>query len=251
MRKVTAIVPAAGLGRRAGGDVPKQFLPLGGIPILTRTLRNLTGSGLVDALILVVPPGSEDWCQYHVLAPYSLPPLIAMVPGGAERQESVFRGLERVAADTRIVVIHDAVRPFISPDLLRRTIEAAANFRAAVAAIPAVETVKVVESGFIRETPSRDRLWIAQTPQAFQGELIQEAYGRAAADGVRATDDAMLVERLGVPIKVVSSYPENIKITTAEDLERAEQILSRWKDAGCGSASAMTSTPSSPDVRSS
>ncbi|MGH7424846.1 MAG: IspD/TarI family cytidylyltransferase, partial [Candidatus Methylomirabilales bacterium] len=143
---------------------------------------------------------------------------------------------------------HDAVRPFVSSDLHRRTVEAAWSFRAAVAAVPAVETVKVVESGFIRETPSRDRLWIAQTPQVFHGDLIQEAYRRAAADGFRGTDDAMLVERLGVKVKVVPGYPENIKITTGEDLERAEQILSRWEAAGCGSASATTFIPWSPDA---
>ena len=240
---VTAIVPAAGLGRRAGGDVPKQFLLLRGMPILTRTLLNLTNSGLVNALVLVVPPGAEEWCQQHILAPYPLPPIIQIIPGGAERQESVFRGLQRTTAETQLVVIHDAVRPFVSPDLLRRTIEAAQTFRAAVAAVPAVETVKVVERELIRETPPRDRLWIAQTPQAFEGELIREAYRRAAADGFRGTDDAMLVERLGVQVKVVLSYPENMKITTAEDLQRAEQLLSRWEDAGCGSASAMTSIP--------
>lgn len=240
---VTAIVPAAGLGRRAGGDVPKQFLLLRGMPILTRTLLNLTNPGLVNALVLVVPPGAEEWCQQHILAPYPLPPIIEIIPGGAERQESVFRGLQRTTAETQLVVIHDAVRPFVSLDLLRRTIEAAQTFRAAVAAVPAVETVKVVERELIRETPPRDRLWIAQTPQAFEGELIREAYRRAAADGFRGTDDAMLVERLGVQVKVVLSYPENMKITTAEDLQRAEQLLSRWEDAGCGSASATTSIP--------
>jgi 2-C-methyl-D-erythritol 4-phosphate cytidylyltransferase len=240
---VTAIVPAAGLGRRAGGDVPKQFLLLRGMPILTRTLLNLTNPGLVNALVLVVPPGAEEWCQQHILAPYPLPPIIEIIPGGAERQESVFRGLQRTTAETQLVVIHDAVRPFVSPDLLRRTIEAAQTFRAAVAAVPAVETVKVVERELIRETPPRDRLWIAQTPQAFEGELIREAYRRAAADGFRGTDDAMLVERLGVQVKVVLSYPENMKITTAEDLQRAEQLLNRWEDAGCGSASATTSIP--------
>ncbi|MEE9182015.1 MAG: 2-C-methyl-D-erythritol 4-phosphate cytidylyltransferase [candidate division NC10 bacterium] len=240
---VTAIVPAAGLGRRAGGDIPKQFLLLRGMPILTRTLLNLTNPGLVNALVLVVPPGAEEWCQQHILAPYPLPPIIQIIPGGAERQESVFRGLQRTTAETQLVVIHDAVRPFVSPDLLRRTIEAAQTFRAAVAAVPAVETVKVVESELIRETPPRDRLWIAQTPQAFEGDLIREAYRRAAADGFHGTDDAMLVERLGVQVKVVSGYPENMKITTAEDLERAEQLLRRWEDAGCGSASATTSIP--------
>ncbi|MFQ5988381.1 MAG: 2-C-methyl-D-erythritol 4-phosphate cytidylyltransferase [Candidatus Methylomirabilales bacterium] len=240
---VTAIVPAAGLGRRVGGDVPKQFRLLKGIPILTRTLLNLTTAGLVDRLILAVPPGTEEWCQKEIITPYSVPPIIEIIPGGAERQESVFLGLQRAAVGTQIVVIHDAVRPFVSSDLLQRTIEAARSVRAAVAAVPVTETVKVVESDFIRETPSRDQLWVAQTPQTFQGDLIQEAVRRAAADGIRGTDDAMLVERLGVPVRVVLSYPENVKITTAEDLERAEQILSRWEDVGCGSASVTTSTP--------
>jgi 2-C-methyl-D-erythritol 4-phosphate cytidylyltransferase len=247
MGNVTAIVPAGGLGRRAGGDVPKQFLLLRGMPILTRTLLHLTTSQLIDALILVVPPGTEEWCEEQVLAPYPLPPIIEVVSGGAERQESVFRGLERASKDARLVVIHDAVRPFVSSDLLRRTVEAAWSFRAAVAAVPAVETVKLVESGFVRETPSRDLLWIAQTPQAFHGELILDAHRRAAVDGFRGTDDAMLVERLGVKVKVVPGYPENIKITTGEDLERADQILSRW-EAECGSASATTFIPWSPDA---
>lgn len=245
---VTAIVPAAGLGRRVGGNVPKQFRLLRGMPILARTLLNLTNSGLIDRLILVVPPGTEDWCQKEIIASYSLPPIIEIVPGGAERQESVFLGLQSAPVGTELVVIHDAVRPFVSSDILRRTIEAAREFRAAVAAIPAVETVKVVESGFIRKTPFRDNLWIAQTPQTFERDLIEEGVRRAVADGVCGTDDAMLVERLGVQVRVVVSYPENIKITTTEDLERAEQILSRWEDAGCGSASVTTSIPSSPDA---
>jgi len=245
---VTAIVPAAGLGRRVGGNIPKQFRLLSGMPILTRTLLNLTTSGLIDRLIVVVPPGTEDWCQKEIIASYSLPSIIEIVPGGAERQESVFLGLQRAPAGTELVVIHDAVRPFVSSDLLRRTTEAARKFRAAVAAVPAVETVKVVESGFIRKTPSRDSIWIAQTPQTFERDLIEEGVRRAVADGVHGTDDAMLVERLGVRVRVVLSYPENIKITTMEDLERAEQILSRWEDAGCGSASVTTSIPSSPDA---
>jgi 2-C-methyl-D-erythritol 4-phosphate cytidylyltransferase len=249
MMKVTAIVPAAGLGRRAGGDVPKQFLPLRGIPILIRTLRNLTTPGLIDSLILAVPAGAEEWSRRQILAPYPLPPIIEIIPGGVERQESVFRALEGAPVESRLIVVHDAVRPFVSPDLLRRTIEAASSFGAAVAAVPAVETVKVVEGGFVQETPSRDRVWIAQTPQAFHGDLIREAHRRAVADGFQGTDDAMLVERLGVPVRVVPSYPENIKITTTEDLERAEQILGRWEDAGCGSASATTSIPWSPDAR--
>lgn len=245
---VTAIVPAAGLGRRVGGDIPKQFRLLRGMPVLTRTLLNLTTSGLIKRVILVVPPGAEDWCQKEIVASYSLPPIIEIVPGGAERQESVFLGLQRVTLGTEIVVIHDAVRPFVSSDLVQRTIEAARNFRAAVAAVPAIETIKMVEGGFIRETPSRDQVWIAQTPQTFQADLIQEAVHRAVAEGIHGTDDAMLVERIGVPVKVVLSYPENIKITTVEDLVRAEQILSRWEDVDCGSASVTTSTPWSPDA---
>ncbi len=226
---VTTIVPAAGLGRRMEGEVPKQFRLLGGMPLLSRTLLNLTAPGLVDAVILVVPPGAEAQCRREVVDPYPFSPLVEIVPGGAERQESVFLGLQRATAETDLVVIHDAVRPFVSSDLLRRTLDAAREWRAAVAAIPAVETIKVVEDGFIQATSSRDRLWIAQTPQAFQVALLREAHRRAIADGFQGTDDAVLVERLGVRVRVVLGSPENLKITTAEDLERAEQILVRWR----------------------
>jgi len=226
---VTAIVPAAGLGRRMEGEVPKQLRLLGGMPLLSRTLLNLTTPGLMDAVILVVPPGAEARCRREVVDPYPFASIIEIVPGGAERQESVFRGLQRATAETDLVVIHDAVRPFVSSDLLRRLLEAAREWRAAVAAIPATETIKVVEDGFIQETPSRDRLWIAQTPQVFQAALIREAHRRALAEGFQGTDDAMLVERLGVRVRAVLGSPENIKITTAEDLERAEQILARWR----------------------
>ena len=225
---VTAIVPAAGLGRRMEGEIPKQFRLLGGMPLLSRTLLHLISPGLLDALILVVPPGAEAQCRREVVGPYPFPPIIEIVPGGAERQESVFRGLQRATAETDLVVIHDAVRPFVSSDLLRRVLGAAREWRAAVAAVPAAETIKVVEDGFIQETPSRDRLWIAQTPQAFQAALIREAHRRAVAEGFQGTDDAMLVERLGVRVRVVLGSPENIKVTTTEDLERAEQILVRW-----------------------
>lgn len=226
---VTAIVPAAGVGRRMEGEIPKQFRLLGGMPLLSRTLLNLTTPGLVDTVILVVPPGAEAQCRREVVDPYPFSPIVEVVPGGAERQESVFRGLQRATAETDLVVIHDAVRPFVSSDLLRRILEAAREWRAAVAAVPAAETIKVVEDGFIQETPPRDRLWIAQTPQAFQTTLIREAHRRAVAEGLQGTDDAMLVERLGVRVRVVLGSPENIKITTTADLERAEQILVRWR----------------------
>lgn len=226
---VTAIVPAAGLGRRMEGESPKQFRPLGGMPLLSRTLLHLTTSGLVDAVILVVPPGAEARCRREVVDPYPFSSITEIVPGGAERQESVYRGLERATAETDLVVIHDAVRPFVSSDLLRRILDAAREWRAAVAAVPATETIKVVGDGFIQATPPRDRLWVAQTPQAFQSALLREAHRRAIADGFQGTDDAMLVERLGVRVKVVLGSPENIKVTTTEDLERAEQILVRWR----------------------
>src|SRR3989304_456338 len=155
MKDVTAIVPAAGLGRRAGGSDPKQGPLLGGMPILTRTLLHLTTPGLINALILVVPPGAEEWCRRHVLAPYPLPPIIDIIPGGAERQGAGSRGPPARAAGSRVVVIHDAVRPFVSADLLESTIDGARRFRAAVAAVPAVETGKGVEDGVVGGAPAR------------------------------------------------------------------------------------------------
>lgn len=203
----------------------KQFLPLDGIPILARTLLALSKGGAVQSLVVVVPPG-EEARGMELIHRFQIPVEAEVVEGGAERQESVYLGLQRAKPITDLVVIHDGVRPFVSQELLQACLREAEAWGAAVAAIPVKETIKEVdEEGLILGTPERRRLWAAQTPQVFRYDLIVEAHRRAREEGFVGTDDAALVERLGVKVKVVLGSPDNIKITTPEDLVLAEQLV--------------------------
>ncbi len=222
--QVTVIVPAAGGGTRFSAPVPKQYLPLLGVPILARTLQALLASG-VNRLILVVAPQEEARCRAEILTPYGLA-VDAVVPGGADRQASVFAGLRQAGDAGDIVLVHDGARPLVSSEVIRAAAAAAAAVGAAVVAVPVTDTIKVAgPDQRVRETPVRGRLWAAQTPQAFRMGLFREAHERALRDGYRGTDDSVLVERLGHPVQLVPGSPENLKITTPADLALAEQIL--------------------------
>jgi 2-C-methyl-D-erythritol 4-phosphate cytidylyltransferase len=222
---VTAVVPAAGGGARMAGAQPKQYLPLAGVPLLTRTFQALRASGRVDSLILVVPPGHEARCRAELLEPFGLT-ADAVVAGGADRQASVFAGLTRVPEGTDLVLVHDGARPFITAVVIGAAVAAAAEAGAAVVAVPVTDTIKVAgPDGWVVETPERGRLWAAQTPQVFRPALLRRAHGRALRDGVRSTDDSALVERLGHPVRVVPGSPENLKITTMADLALAEHLM--------------------------
>jgi 2-C-methyl-D-erythritol 4-phosphate cytidylyltransferase len=222
---VTAIVPAAGGGTRLSGPVPKQYLSLTGVPLLTRTLQALWASGAVTSLILVIPPGHEARCRAEIQKPFGVH-VDAVVPGGADRQASVYAGLLQIPPATEIVLVHDGARPFVTPEIVRAAVAAAAEVGAAVAAIPVTDTIKVAAAdGRVLETPARGRLWAAQTPQAFRAPLFLEAHARALTEGFRGTDDSVLVERLGRPVCLVPGSPENFKVTTWEDLPVAEEIL--------------------------
>jgi len=223
---VTAVIPAAGTGVRMGGAVPKSFLPLGGIPLLACTLLRLARSQVIDAYVLVVPPGTEETCARTVVAAYRVPAVARIVPGGALRQASVRAGLQALPPGTDVVLVHDAARPCVPVGVVRAAVEAAIREGAAVAAVPATETVKEVGAdGRILRTLPREALWIAQTPQAFARALILEAHAAAAADGFQGTDDAALVERLGRPVALVPGSSENIKVTHPADLELAARLL--------------------------
>lgn len=221
---VTAIVPAAGGGTRFGGELPKQFFPLRGVPILIRTLAALTRNDLIRHLIVVVPPGEESWGQ-TLARRFEITREVEFVAGGKERQESVYLGLMRAKATTDLVVIHDGVRPFLSAGLLEACVREAERWGAAVVAVPVKETIKEVEGSFVMGTPERDRLWIAQTPQAFHHPLILEAHRLARDQGFLGTDDTSLVERLGAKVRIVPGSYENIKITTPEDLLLADRFI--------------------------
>lgn len=222
---VTAIVPAAGAGVRFGGLAPKQYLPLAGLPLLAWTLKALAASGRVDCLILVAPPGQEARCRAEVLEPCGLS-VDQVLAGGADRQASVCAGLAGASADTDLILVHDGARPLVTPEIIRTAVQAAGTEGGAVVAIPVTDTIKVADlEGRVAETLPRGRLWGAQTPQVFRAAWLREAHQRALVDGFRGTDDSVLVERLGYPVRLVPGSPENLKITTMADLARAEHIL--------------------------
>jgi len=224
--RVAAVVPAAGSGQRMGRSTPKQFLRLDGVPILVHTLRVFEASPLIHEVCLVVPQGREKQCREELLEPYRLKKVTQTVPGGATRQDSVYRGLSTISPEAVRVVVHDGVRPFLSPELLKRVIKASERGDGAIAAVPLKDTAKYVhEDGTVDRTPDRARLYLAQTPQVFLKNVLIEAYSKAYVDGVNSTDDSALVERLGYRVRVVEGSWENIKITTADDLDLAEKII--------------------------
>ena len=226
---ITAIVPAAGEGSRFGGAVRKQFIALDGLPILSHTLRALAASDALAIAIVVVPPGEESLGREAVsLARIELE--TEVVAGGRERQDSVYNGLLRAKPDTDFVLIHDGVRPFVSAAVILATIEAARENGAAVAAVPVTDTIKRVDAdGLVIDTPAREQLWAAQTPQCFRYPLLMHAHQSIRKRGIVATDDAAVLEHLGIRVKVTKGSYENLKITSEDDLPLAELILRRQR----------------------
>ncbi|HSN04861.1 MAG TPA: 2-C-methyl-D-erythritol 4-phosphate cytidylyltransferase [Nitrospira sp.] len=224
--RVVAVVPAAGKGLRMGGAVPKQFLSLGGEPIVVHSLRALQSAACVHEIILAVPQADLDYCVNDLAIRYGFSKITKVVPGGKERQDSVRHALEHVADETEIVVVHDAVRPFLTVKMLEDVVAAARQVGGAIVALPMRDTVKEVGAGHrIRRTIDRQPLWLAQTPQAFRRTWLQEAHRKAHAENVHATDDAFLFEWAGHPVVVVEGSGENIKVTRPEDMIIGEAIL--------------------------
>lgn len=203
-----------------GKTMPKQFLELNGKSILRHTLHAFAACGLFDSLVLVAPPDAMQ-----AAAEECVDIEITVVPGGEKRQDSVFQGVRALAADTEIVVVHDGVRPFVSRQMIRDSVDAAQKFGAAVTAIPVTDTVKrVYPGGFVECTIDREGLWRIQTPQAFQYPLLRQALEQAAADDYCGTDEGSLIEYIGKPVKIVHGSELNIKITRPEDLALGETI---------------------------
>ena len=224
--KVTAIVPAAGAGKRMGEAVSKPYLSIGGKPILSYTLDALNRSDEIQEIIVVTRAGEINLCKKDVVKRFGLNKVSAVIPGGEKRQDSVYKGLKSIKNKVNIVLIHDGVRPFLSQRLLKDVIKCAAQFKNAIAAIPVQDTLKKIDKeGCVGETISRDKVWHVQTPQAFDYCQIMEAHEKASQDNFYGTDDAGLVERCGYPVKIVVGTPQNIKITMPEDLTMAEAIL--------------------------
>lgn len=226
--KSIALIPAAGMGKRMGASINKQYLQLNGLPIVARTISIFDQSPLIDEIYLVIPADEIPYCQEHIVSACGFKKIAAIIPGGKERQDSVLNGLNAMrnnVADNDIVLIHDGVRPLVTEKMLRDSITVARNHDGALVAVPTKDTIKTVADGIVVDTPPRDTLWQAQTPQSFRFGIIHAAHISAKKDSFLGTDDASLIERRGGKVCIVHGDYRNIKITTPEDLILAEAFL--------------------------
>lgn len=222
---VVALLLAAGKGERFGHELPKAFVPLGGRPLLLHALEALVAVPEIDRVLPVTARSELPRLRALLAASGRHAKLAEPVAGGAERQDSVRAGVAALPPDAEWVAVHDAARCLVRPAAVSRAVAVARREGAAILAVPARDTIKRVAGTRIVETPARAECWAAQTPQIFRVDLLREALAKAAADGYLGTDDAELVERLGVPVHVVPGDPDNLKLTHPEDLPVAERIL--------------------------
>ncbi|MEX2584929.1 MAG: 2-C-methyl-D-erythritol 4-phosphate cytidylyltransferase [Balneolaceae bacterium] len=226
-RTFSLIIPAAGSGSRMGGGVPKPFRRIAERTILEHTLRQFAS---LEELVQVVVVTTSDYFEVvERLRPlFSSGVTLEWREGGLEREDSIRRGLEAVSEVAGLIVIHDAVRPFIRPEQVRQCLLKAERYGAAILAIPVTDTVKRVSNqGVVVSTPDRNELWKAQTPQVFQAELLRRAYRQPPAEGQRTTDDATLVENIGADVHIVEGSRDNFKITWPADFKLAELMLTK------------------------
>lgn len=238
-KRCTAVVLAAGSGKRMRSGTAKQFMTLRGRPILWYSLQAVERSAIIDDCVLVTGEKDIPYVRQDILERYGFRKVSAVIAGGRERYESVWNALRAMAEGCLAkpnadgyVFIHDGARPFLTEALLESTYQAACRYRACVAAVPVKDTIKIADGqGFVAQTPDRSRLWTVQTPQVFETALITEAYRELfarleAGESLSVTDDAMVVEEMsGIHVRLVEASYRNIKITTPEDMRTAESLL--------------------------
>ena len=246
--KNIAIILAAGKGKRMKTMKPKQFLSIGGEPMLTKSLQVFEKSPVIDEIIVVIDEKHKDECKRIVKN--SFHKVKSIVIGGRERYDSVYAGL-KACKNCRYVFIHDSARPYVDQDIINRAYEAVKEFPACAVGMPAKDTVKIVnKDGYVLQTPPRDRVWIIQTPQVFRYDLIREAYDIMAERSMKGiTDDAMVVEASGISrVRLVEGSYDNIKITTPDDL-KAEYEAALKAEADQADAKEAASLPEKEAVR--
>lgn len=224
--KFTAIVLSAGKGSRMNSNTHKQYLLLNGRPVITYALEAFEKSP-VEEVILVTGPGEEEYCRKEIVEAYGFRKVGKIVAGGKERYHSVFRGLQAVS-DSEYVLIHDGARPFVTEEMISRTMETVKKTEACVVGMPVKDTIKITdEKDVVKETPDRKHVWMVQTPQAFSYSLIYHAYKKLLRqEDAAITDDAMVAEKIcHVPVTLIEGSYRNIKITTPEDMLIAEAFL--------------------------
>lgn len=224
--KADAIIVSAGKGQRFMEGKKKQFFLLADKPILAHTLDKFESCPLIDSILLVAGQEDMDYCLKEIIEKNKYRKISQIVPGGKRRQDSVRNGIDALSRDANIVVIHDGVRPFVTREMIEDSIHSAQRFGAVVMAMPVKETIKIANAdGTVLQTLDRESLWQIQTPQTFQAHVIKEAYQKATENGFLGTDDASLVERLGMKVHILPGLYTNIKITTPEDLILANLFL--------------------------
>jgi 2-C-methyl-D-erythritol 4-phosphate cytidylyltransferase len=222
--KAVAIIPAAGIGTRMRSASPKQFLTLEGSPIIVHTLRKFVQCKHIHKII--VPLRKSDVAHLEsLLEQEQLSNIVQLVPGGAHRQDSVYNGFKEIDDENAVVVVHDAVRPFVEVESIEAIIKEASEKGSAILAIPSVDTVKQIERNLVVATLPRDKIVLVQTPQAFRYPILKEGFERAKIDHFHATDESSLVERLGYEVSVLRGSERNIKITKPADLPLAELFI--------------------------
>ncbi|MBM6616112.1 2-C-methyl-D-erythritol 4-phosphate cytidylyltransferase [Bacillus suaedaesalsae] len=220
----TVIIPAAGSGKRMNAGKNKQFIMLGDKPVIIHTLSVFEQDPHCNEIILVINEMEREYFK-ELLCSFKIQKVKQLIPGGAERQDSVYNGLMKVEGANSLVLVHDGARPFITIEKIQELVKKASETSAAILAVPVKDTIKKVNNGLVEETVERSSLWAVQTPQAFHVQLLRQAYEHAFQTNFLGTDEASLVERLHKPIAVVSGDYENIKLTTPEDIVYGESIL--------------------------
>ena len=219
------VIVAAGTGSRMKKDINKQFIKLKNKEIVAHTIEKFYNSENIDDIVVVIREDEEEYFNKNIKEKYGFTN-IKVAHGGNERQDSVFNGIKMLKKECDVVLIHDGARPFVTDDIIKRSINKANEHNAIVVGVKVKDTIKVVsDNGNILDTPNRSYLWAVQTPQVFKYDIITKAYEDAYNNNYYGTDDAMLVERIGYNVKMIEGSYNNIKITTQEDLEFGEQIL--------------------------
>ncbi|MFO7765362.1 MAG: 2-C-methyl-D-erythritol 4-phosphate cytidylyltransferase [Pelovirga sp.] len=233
--KAVVLIPAAGSGRRMGADIGKQYLHLGGKPLLAHSIALFDRHPLVEAIYPIVPADDIDFCRSHIVEKYLFASVRRLIAGGKERQDSVRNGMAALSQDgfgqpDRPVLIHDGARPLFNPVLLDSLVRRIVDSGACIVATPVKDTIKEVIDGHIVASPRRDSLWQAQTPQGFRFDILHKAFNHYHPDTFVATDDAALVAAAGYPVTVIAGEDRNIKITTPTDLLIAAALLDSCKE---------------------
>ncbi len=224
----SVIIVASGKGERLKADKPKQFIELLGKPVLAYTIDAFNSCALINEIVVVTNEQYVSFVESEIVKKSGFKKVVAVVSGGKERQHSVFYGLHAVSKNADVVLVHDGVRPFVTGETIEAVANCALKSNACVVGVSVKDTIKRTDSSLtIKETVTRENLWQIQTPQGFKRELLFQAYEKAFEDGFLGTDDSVLVERLGVLVKLVSGSYDNIKITTPEDLDFANFILNK------------------------